>query len=253
MQSVDRICKIIEAVVDSRDGIGVIEISEAVELPASTTHRILSSLVDLNYLVQDRISKKYTPGRVLFSISGKLVRENSLAELGRPFLMDLSDKTGETVHFCVLEDNKTYLVDKVRSNKNLTHTSNMSFRDEPYITSFGKVLLANMNDDKINEYLASTALLRRTPNTITDREELRFEFKKIRDQGYAIDNEEAEEGLFCIAAPIYDSKGQVSAAISISGPAFRIKDDFDKNLKFVLQTAGEMSKAIGWKLSNRER
>lgn len=253
MQSVDRICKIIEAVVDSKEGIGVIEISEAVELPASTTHRILTSLVDLNYLVQDRISKKYTPGRVLFSISGKLVRENSLAELGRPFLMDLSDKTGETVHFCVLEDNKTYLVDKVRSNKNLTHTSNMSFRDEPYITSFGKVLLANMSDDKIDEYIANTALLRRTPNTITDRDVLRAEFKKIRDQGYAIDNEEAEEGLFCIAAPINDSKGKVSAAISISGPAFRIKDDFDKNLKSVLQVADEMSKAIGWKLSNKER
>lgn len=253
MQSVDRICKIIETVVDSKDGIGVIEISEAVELPASTTHRILTSLAGLNYVTQDRISKKYTPGRVLFAISGKLVRENSLAELGRPFLMELSDKTGETVHFCVLEDYKTYLVDKVRSNKNLTHTSNMSFRDEPYITSFGKVLLANMSNDKIEEYLSSTPLTKRTENTITDSKELRAEFEKIRNQGFAVDNEEAEEGLFCIAAPLHDLKGQVSAAISISGPAFRIKDDFDTNLKYVLEVSREMSKAIGWKLSNKER
>jgi DNA-binding IclR family transcriptional regulator len=253
MQSVDRVFKIIEAVVNTEDGLGVIEASEVVDLPSSTTHRILTSLVKLGYLRQDRINKKYYPGRMLFSISGKLVRDNSLASLGRPFLVDLSDETGETVHFCIIEDYKTYLVEKVRSNKNLTHTSNMGFRDEPYITSFGKVLLANMSEDHIVKYIDSTTLTRRTPNTITDKSELKKELAKIKTQGYAIDNEEAEEGLYCLAAPVYDSNGTAAAAISISGPAFRVKGDFDKNLDYLLKASKDMSAALGWKLLNKYR
>lgn len=253
MQSVDRVLKIIEAVVNAEDGLGVIEASEFVDLPPSTTHRILTALVKQSYLSQDKVNKKYYPGKMLFAISGKLVRDNSLATLGRPFLVDLSDETGETVHFCILEDYKTYLIDKVRSNKNLTHTSNMGFKDEPYLTSFGKVLLANMSDEQIEKYIETSTFIRRTPNTIIDKSELKKELRSIKREGYAVDNEEAEEGLYCIATPVYDSNGSVAAAISISGPTFRVKEDFDKNLECLKKASKNMSAALGWKFLNKYR
>jgi len=236
-----------------RESKGVIEVSEAVDLSPSTTHRIIRALVKMNYLAQDEDNKKYKIGMKLFSLAGQIMQNNTLGAMARPYLMELSDQVGETVHFCVIENFKTYLIERVVSKKNLTHTSNLGFKDDPHLSSFGKVLLANMELNKIDEYIEKANFVKLTENTIIDKDTLRKELEKVREQGYAVDHEEIEEGLFCIAAPIFNSEGKVAAAMSVSGPAFRVAAEFDRNLQSVQEAAKKISKAIGWKLLDLER
>jgi DNA-binding IclR family transcriptional regulator len=124
----------------------------------------------------------------------------------------------------------------------------MGMRLPAHVTSVGKTLLANLTEKELNNYFTTTKELKKyTKNTITDIENLKEYLKQVREQGYALDNEEVEEGLVCVAAPIFDLNKRAIAAISISGPEFRMKPDFQKYIPHAKDTAAAISRQIGYR------
>jgi DNA-binding IclR family transcriptional regulator len=164
----------------------------------------------------------------------------------RPFLEELMTATGETSHLAVLDDGMALYVDKVESQRMLSRPSHVGRRLPAFCTGVGKALLAFAPGEVIDAVLAR-GLERFTPNTIIEPERLRAELDGIRRSGYAVDNEEIEEGLVCVAAPVRDRAGLVVAAVSIGGPASRVRQrGLELIAAEVTRTASAISTLLGW-------
>ena len=161
-----------------------------------------------------------------------LLSQLDLRREAEPFLKDLAEKTKETVHLVFLDRTEIVYIDKVEADHGqggLRMASRIGLRNPAHSSAVGKVLLSDLPEEMLNEILQGKGLPRRTGNTITEIDPLKEHLKLVRRQGYAIDDEENEEGIRCVGAPIYNEAGKAVAAVSVSGPAFRItKKGFKK-------------------------
>jgi DNA-binding IclR family transcriptional regulator len=174
------------------------------------------------------------------------IGQMDLFDQARPFLEELTKATGETSHLAVLDDGMALYVDKVESQRMLSRPSHVGRRLPAYCTGVGKAMLAFAPDEQVEAVIAR-GLERMTPNTITDPARLRNALADVRRVGYAIDDEEIEEGLVCVAAPIRDRAGSVVAGASIGGPASRIHHaGEDRIAERVTATARAISAMLGW-------
>jgi DNA-binding IclR family transcriptional regulator len=222
-----------------------------VDLPKGTTHRLLSSLAYFGYVRQASESKNYYLGFKLVELGNLLLDQLDLRAQARPFLIMLCERIRETVHLVVMDQNEALYIDKVVSNEKpggLQMVSRVGLRVPAHCSAVGKVLLAHLTETEINDLIQAKGLSQRTRNTITDPDRLKAHLKIVRDQGYAIDNEENEKGIRCVGAPIYDQQGQAIAAISISGPAARITKQLVQNFlkKEIIKTALAISRELGY-------
>jgi IclR family acetate operon transcriptional repressor len=152
----------------------------------------------------------------------------------------------------LLDRNEVVYIDKVETDQHpsgLRMASRVGLRNPAHSSAVGKVLLAHFSEEELNNFTKEKGLLKRTENTITDPGRLREHLSIVRAQGYAIDDEENEKGIRCVAAPIYNEVGKPVAAISISGPAFRItKKVIQESLKKeVIETATKISQRLGFR------
>lgn len=208
--------------------LGVTEISEKLGLYKSNVHNILSTMVSMDYLEQDRISGKYYLGIGVVRLSRAVGNRFSFHNAALFHMQAISNEVGEIVYLSVPMKRMIYYLDAVLPESFYTLNSHgrfvSNYRDSTemmHCTGSGKVMLATMCKADQEEYM-SHPLESCTSHSITDPNVLRFELQKIREVGYAIDNEEAEDGLRCIAVPIRDHNGGLLGAISISGPVERI-------------------------------
>ena len=164
----------------------------------------------------------------------------------KPFLQQLTDQVGETTHLAILNDGEVLYVDKVEAVRSLRMPSQVGRRLPAHCTGVGKALLAWLPDELLQSVIGRKGLARFTPNTITDLARLRVELAQIRERGYSLDNEEIEEGLVCVGAPVRDHTGGVVAAVSIAGPASRVRPDtIAETSRAVAAAAAAMSVALG--------
>ena len=247
VKSLDKALKILELVAKNNEPLGVTEISRETDLNKSTVYRILATLEYRGYISQNTHNEKYTTGIKLFEIGSQVIGDLDLREVVKPYLKELMGLTGETVHLGILDDGEVIYIEKVESPKTIRMYSKVGKRIYAHSTSLGKVLLAYSGEDKIDEIISRKGLPRQASNTITDPDNLKVHLEKVREQGYAVDDEENEEGIRCIAGPVFDHRGKIAAAFSISGPAIRItRAKVEEFSSLVKDYSIKMSKAMGY-------
>jgi len=227
VQSIQRAMAIIETLDKYRE-LGVTEIAEKLGLERSTVHRILSTLKALGYINQNPTNHKYSNSFRFFEIGNNVIQSLGFRRQALPFMQELSTKSNEAVNLAVLDGKYVIYIDKIESPATIKVDLPVGKRMPAYCTGLGKVLLAHLPEMTVRELFEDEPLIRYTKNTITDIDELCQHLAKIREQGYAVDNEEYVEGLLCIAAPIWGHTKNVVAALSVALPKFRYSDDDDK-------------------------
>jgi DNA-binding IclR family transcriptional regulator len=251
VQTIERVATIMDILSEYSHGLSLGDLSTEAGLPKGTTHRLVSSLVYFGFVRQDFTSKKYLLGFKLMELGNVVLSKMDLRNEARSELIHLAEVVQETVHLVVRDNNEVLYIDKVEPhpmNTGLQMVSKLGTRIPMHSSSVGKILLAYLPDEKIEQIINDKGLPGRTANTITDPTDLKENLKRIRTQGYAIDNEENEMGVRCVAAPIRDMTGKVVAAMSISTPTARVTMKLLKSKlkEQVTKTAGEISAKFGF-------
>ena len=251
VQTIERASSILDILGQSPHGITIRELSSRIKLPKATTHRLLSSLSYFGYVRQDARTRDYFLGFKLVELGQLLLDQLDLRREAEPFLRELAEKTRETVHMVFLDRNEIVYIDKVETEQHtsgLKMASRVGLRNPVHSCAVGKVLMADLPEEVLEHFIKGIELSKRTENTITDLFHLKEHLKLVRKQGYAVDDEENEKGIRCVAAPIFNETGKVVSAISISGPAFRVTKKVVQDIlkKEVMETAGKISQRLGW-------
>lgn len=247
VQSIDRVFDIIEILASAPGGLLLCDIASASGLHVSTAHRLLTSLIDRGYARKDHSSGKYCLTLRFFEVGCKASGAMDLLSLARPQLDTLSDFSQEAVHLVKRDGTDVvYLYKAVPVRMLVRIASYVGGRNPLYCTGVGKCILAHLPEQEVDRIWAESDIHTVTENTITDLDILKKQLKLVRENGYAIDNEENEKDVFCIAAPIFDWQGQPVAAVSVSAPLSRMTQDAQgRILPKLLETAGEISSQLG--------
>lgn len=247
VQSIDRIILIIELLSMHPKGISLTEICAATSLPKGTASRMLAALISHGYAMQEIDTKRYRLTMRMFEIGSRVAGNTNLLSVARPYLEYLSSVSGEAVHLVSrVNDEVVYLYKEEASNSIVRMSSFVGLRNPMYCTGVGKSILAFLPDDEMRAIWSRTKPIRFTPSTITTLEDMEAEIQRIRQRGYAIDDEEHEAGVRCIAAPILTFTGNPVAAISLSAPAIRLDDaEVQKYAPMVMDAANSISRYFG--------
>lgn len=216
----------------------------------STTHRLLQTLVDLDYVAQDPETEQYSLTLKLFSVGAQALKtEHDLLRLADRGMGRLSQATGESINLGVMDERKNCVVyvHARASTFGLSMQSTIGQRNPLHSTSLGKALLAWRDLDEIEERLTQIDMVAQAPKTITDRDALRAEMERTRARGYAEEIEESEAGVRCMAVPVRDHLGKTVAAISMSFPLFRFDESKRDTYANLLCEVGEdLSRKLGF-------
>jgi DNA-binding IclR family transcriptional regulator len=248
VQVIDRVLGVLEILASDESALTLVELCKRLELPKSTVLRLLMVLESHRFVEKDAHSGAYRLGLKLFELGSKAVARLDLDERAKPYLERLVFATGETAYCCVLHDGQALAVARVESSRAVRAPSTVGWRAPVHCTAVGKALLAFLPEAEFNTLFKQRKLHAYTPNTITTLTQLRNELHAIRACGYAIDNEEMEEGLKCLAAPVRGNAGKLVAAIGILGPSFRLPEEKISQLAAaVMREANDFSIELGYR------
>ena len=205
---------------------GLMEVSEALGLNKTTAHRVLNSLIYMGYAKQNAVNGRYEPTFKVVDIANRIMGKVDIVQIVRPYLRKLMEATGETVHFVERDGIDAVYIDKVESLSNgIQMVSRIGSRIPLYCSGVGKAMVAEMGEWEIEEIWNNSEIIRLTPYTITDHDDFKMELDEIRRRGYALDNEENETGVRCIACSLKEPAGGARHAFSISAPVSRMDND----------------------------
>ena len=223
VQSLERAFDLLEVLARSGE-LGVTELANRTGLVPSTAHRLLHTLAKRGYVSQSTDSGRYLLGyKVVEVASGLEHRLERLRVVARPHLEGVQGETGETVNLVVLDADRVVYVDQVEGSRQVRMFTTVGTSVPAHTTGSGKAILANGPSDAVQAlYAGREPLQQLTEHTLTSLRALERDFERIRRRGYAVDNEEHEEGVGCVAVAVFDHTGRPSAAISVSGPSARV-------------------------------
>jgi DNA-binding IclR family transcriptional regulator len=246
-RTIDRAMAILHAFDASAPELGVTELSRRVNIDKSTVYRLLSALQQGGLIEQNPATAKYHLGLGLLRLSGLAQQSLDLPRVARPYLLELAEVSEETVNLSLMTaDDKIMNIDGVTSPHRVRNVGWIGREMPAHAVSGGKVVLAFLEEEKVDEILAR-GLPRLTPHTVVDPAELRAELAQIRKVGYGLAQEELEEGLSAVAAPIWNHEGRVIAIFSVSGPSFRLpKARLEELGRVTKRMAGRVSETIGF-------
>jgi len=244
-QSVLKALDVLECLAASRQPLSVQEIAQLCSFSRPTAYRLLKTLAKRGFVSTAEDSAQYHIGARVLDLSKNFLERLDLTELAKSDMLELSRASKETVHLAVLDDTEMLYIGKVDGSWSVRMHCTIGTRNPLYCTSLGKAVLAYLPPEKRTALLDRITFEPRTPNTITDRAVLADHLQRVRSQGFAVDDMEIEEGVRCLGAPIFDHVGCAIAAISISGPAYRLPDDRLEALAGLVREAGL---AISYKL-----
>ena len=254
-KAVVKTMKILECLSRERS-FGITEIARLVSadfgsprMNKSTVYRFLTSLEKLGFVRQDGETGKYSLTLRLFEIGMAALDRLELWREAEPVLKEIGGITGETVHLGTLDESRLVYIGKIESVKTLrvSMMSRVGKTAPTYCTGLGKTLLAYLPPERVDDILRKEKMVRLTARTITRKTDLERELASIREKGYALDDEEHEIGVRCVAAPVRDNKGTVCAAVSVSVPVIRLTDkEIPRYRRIVTQAADEISRRMGY-------
>lgn len=236
--------KILGLFADQPKALSIKEMSELLGYSKSTIFRIIKNLEDVAYLEKDPENQKYKLGFGLYYLGTLAESHTLIRRVARPYLERLNEECEETVHLAVIHQGQALYLEKIQSKKVLQVISRIGTKLPCHCSGVGKMLLSALPPEELKQIILEKGLPSFTRNTITDIQNLSRELDSIRQQGYAIDNEEIEAGLKCIAAPIRDPTRGVVAAVSISAPDNRFDGDFSSFKFLILKTANQISEML---------
>lgn len=227
------------------------EIARAVGMSRPTTYRLLMTLMSRGY-VRDTGNFRFLLGTRLLTLSRLVLDQLDVLEVARPYLTELSRVSNETANLSILDDGELLYIGKEESRREIPMAvqlrSTVGTRIAVHSSAMGKAMLAYLSPDAVQAYIDRMMPLRRyTAHTITEPEVLLRELEEIRVRGYAIDEREVDEGTRCVGAPVFDSSGQVAAAMSIAGPTYRLTLDSLHQLSGeVIRVTRSLSRELGY-------
>ncbi|MEU1576720.1 IclR family transcriptional regulator [Streptomyces collinus] len=246
VQSVDRAVAVLEILAQHGEA-GVSEVAAAIDVHKSTAFRLLGALEAHGMVEQESERGKYRLGFGVVRLAGAVTGRIAVTRHGRGICERLVDDVGETMNIAVLESHHAINLYQVRSTSAIAAQNWVGRQTPLHCTSSGKILLAHLDKKDRDELLTDTGLPRMTPRTVTSRKKLEADLAVAREQGYAITMEEYEEGLNALSAPVRSDEGEVIAALSASGPAFRLTEERMHDLARVLVAgADELSRRLGY-------
>jgi IclR family acetate operon transcriptional repressor len=237
VQSVDRALDILETLAASKNGMALSDLAGRVTLNASTCHHLLQTLLQRSYVEQDAESKRYSLGNRILHLQYGRTQQIDMAAQALPILQELNDTTGESIHLATLQvlDLVTLLklesLHPVRVDNSLVGKTHAA-----HATATGKAILAFLPEGRLAALLQEKGL-----RGFTDR--------TVRRQGFAVDDEEFQPGVYCVGAPVRDHTGKVVASISVSMPVMRVtKDRIEEIIRLAKQASLRISERLGYSL-----
>jgi DNA-binding IclR family transcriptional regulator len=247
LSSVSTAVRLLKAFSEQQIEIGISDLAKRLGVAKSTVHRLAVTLVAEGMLEQNPDTGKYRLGIALFRLGSLVRRRMTVSNEARPLLRELREKVNETVHLAVLDGSEIMYVYNLESTQAIRMRSDVGVRKPAYCTAEGQAILAFQGADVV-ERVIRDGLEARTPQTITDGDKLKKVLEAIRQRGCAIEDEESEPGMRCIAAPIRNDGGEVVAAIGLAGPVSRLsKKAVAGFIPHVVETAAAISDRLGYR------
>ncbi len=247
IQSLDRGLKLLEMIATATHPVGLAELTRALGVDRSTAFRLADTLKRRGFIAQAGGKRGYVLGSAFWRLSDTSDRLDSLRQTARDAIVALAEKTGETTHLAVRRATRVFFVDHVLSPQRLGVTICAGRSDALHTTSVGKALLIDCDRDFLGELYKNEEFSKPTPRAVGTLDELAAECLRAKRKGYAVDDEEAHEGIRCIAAPIRDGSGRVIASVGISGPSTRVpKKRWVEFGGEVMKTAAEIGESFGY-------
>lgn len=245
VKSAKRVLKVFELLAEQKEGLTIKEISEELSFPQSSTSNLVGTLFKEGYLHQDSL-KRYKLGAKLIQMGTLAMESLDISTQGTPYLKRLMEDVQETVFMAVLAEGELVYVAKIDNNRSIRTTAQPGYKKPLYCTGLGKTFLAFLSENEKDEILDHVELAPITEKTITDRHKLEKELTSFGERGYSVDDEENEEGLYCLAAPVFGVDHTIQAAISVAGPKERMLNQKEFIIEKLLNTSREISKSIGY-------
>lgn len=250
VKSAERVLEIFELLKDYPEGLTSKEISVQLGYAGSSTFGLVKTLSEQGYLWQDE-HKKYMLGARLIQLGAYASSFLDINKVASQPLKRLMEKLQETVFMAVLSGEEIVYVAKVDNYRSISTNARLGGRKPIYCTGLGKTFLTFLPKKERDDIITRIEFTPITPNTITNKKELYEQLEAFEKQGYAIDNEEIEVGLWCAAAPVFGSTGKMEAAVSVSGPTARMLANKEEIVTELLRTTCGLSKQMGYSGENR--
>lgn len=244
-QTVLKALDVLECIALAEQPLSAAEVAKLCDISRPTAYRLICTLASRGYVAQADATH-YRLGIQALSLSQNVLDSLELPELAQPYLRQLSDTTNETTYLSMLDDDSIVYVGKAESSQSLRTNTKIGWRNMLHCSSMGKAILAFLPESDQISLLERLDLVAKTKNTFTERAVLREHLTTVHAQKFAIDDEESEDGIRCVGAPIFDRTGRVFAAISLSGPAYRLSVSGLVALSdVVIDTANTISARLG--------
>jgi len=225
---------------------GVRELAQHLNANKSTTYRLMATLSSIGVLKKDTATDKYSLGLKLFELGNRVDINHSIISKTHPILEQVAAEITETVHLGILKNHQVLMIDKLESPMGLKLNSTTGAYSPIHCTGLGKVLLSGLSPTLFENYLDQIKFEKFTKHTITSKTKFKKEIQTISKQGYALDKEEKELGLICVAVPVFNQQNEMIAALSAAGPAQRFKENKLKGYVNTLQKgAAKIRLAVG--------
>ncbi|MEW9670113.1 IclR family transcriptional regulator [Ammoniphilus sp. 3BR4] len=247
IQAVERALKILDLFDEHETELKITDISERMGLHKSTVHSLLKTLQVHGYIDQNAENGKYKLGMKLFERGNFVLQGLDIRHIAKKYLLDLSTKTGQTTHLVLLDGKEGVYIDKVEGPQAVILYSRIGRRIPVHSSAVGKALVAFSREDEVQRILKNYVYVSHTDRTISSEQEFLNELVNVRKAGHAVDMEENEPGVRCVAVPIFDHKGQPAAAISMSTLISRVNDEkLQEYVSMLKKAAKDMSAEMGY-------
>ncbi|OHB31444.1 MAG: IclR family transcriptional regulator [Desulfuromonadaceae bacterium GWC2_58_13] len=248
IQAVSHALDLLEQFHGEVDELGVTELSKRLKLHKNNVFRLLATLESRGYIEQNKATENYRLGLKSLELGQTFIKQMGLLRQAKPILERLVGDCNETSYVAIFKEGHVVYLDVVETDLTVRVVSRVGSRLPAHCTASGKVHLAHMTEEEILNLLPTKELKKFTSTTIIDRDALMKELAVVAEQGYAIDNEEMDLGVRCVAAPIRDYTRRIVGAVSISGPSMRFSDErIEKELvPLVMQAGDDLSTRLGF-------
>jgi IclR family transcriptional regulator, KDG regulon repressor len=248
IQAVSHALDLLEQFHDDVDELGVTELSKRLKLHKNNVFRLLATLESRGYIEQNKATENYRLGLKALELGQTFIKQMGLLRQAKPILEQMVEESNETSYVAIYKENHIVYLDVVETNLTVRVVSRVGSRLPAYCTASGKVHMACMTDEELDELITKMDFVQHTSTTISSPETMRAELAKVREQGYALDDEEMDLGVRCIAAPIRDYTRRIVGAISISGPTMRVSNARIESelVPLVLKASEELSTRLGY-------
>lgn len=247
VKSADRVIQILEAVGLAREGVTHGDLVSALNIPKSSLSSLLATLVERQYLSQEKSSKHYVLGPQILVTAGRYLHGLDIVKKGQPLLKQITGIIDESSEIAIKKGHDIMIVCKEDCSRPVARVIQIGDRAPMYATAAGKAILAHLPEEETAEYFSSVNLVPLTNNTITDSRVLQKELKHISSGALAYSREELDEGVIALAAPVFDFHGKVSASVVVPIPAMRFTEKRKTEIKGALcDGAAELSHLLGW-------